>query len=360
MRNGLFLLTVALPTATAGIYYGVLASDIYTSESRFVVRMPQQAQQPSVVGALLQGSGMMHASDDTFTVHDFMLSRDALRDLDKRLNLRLAFREERLDALSQFPGPLGDSSFESFFKYYLKRVSIEFDAASTITILRVNAFDAKDAFAINQTLLELGEALVNRMNERGRNDLVRYAAAEVKDAEDKARQAGLALAGYRNDRSVFDPEGQSSLQLQLVGKLQDDLIATRGQLAQIRSLSPDNPQIVVLGERVALIQKDIASETAKVAGNGNSLTTRASEYQRLALDRAFADRQLASALTSLESARNEARRQQIYLDRIVQPNLPDYATEPRRMRAIAATLLLGLIAWGIFSILLAGVREHRD
>jgi capsular polysaccharide transport system permease protein len=40
--------------------------------------------------------------------------------------------------------------------------------------------------------------------------------------------------------------------------------------------------------------------------------------------------------------------------------LPDVAQEPHRLRGILATFVLGLVAWGILSMLLAGVREHQD
>ncbi len=56
----------------------------------------------------------------------------------------------------------------------------------------------------------------------------------------------------------------------------------------------------------------------------------------------------------------DGQRQQAYVERIVQPNLPDEAEEPRRMRGILATLILGLVAYAISSMLLAGVREHKD
>jgi capsular polysaccharide transport system permease protein len=84
------------------------------------------------------------------------------------------------------------------------------------------------------------------------------------------------------------------------------------------------------------------------------------EYERLILERTFAERQLATALTSLEQARNDAQRKQLYLERIVQPNKPDMALEPRRLKAIASTLAFGLIVWGILTMLAAGVREHQD
>ena len=66
------------------------------------------------------------------------------------------------------------------------------------------------------------------------------------------------------------------------------------------------------------------------------------------------------ALTSLEQARNDAQRKQLYLERIVQPSIPDNAVEPRRLRNVFATFILGMVAWGILSMLVAGVREHQD
>jgi capsular polysaccharide transport system permease protein len=128
----------------------------------------------------------------------------------------------------------------------------------------------------------------------------------------------------------------------------------------VRALSRSNPQIPALEQRAAAIQRAIDNETAKVAGGDRSLSVKSAEYERLALERSLAEKQLATALSSLELARNEAQRKQLYLERIVQPSKPDVAMEPRRLRNILATFLLGLVAWGILSMLVAGVREHQD
>ena len=69
---------------------------------------------------------------------------------------------------------------------------------------------------------------------------------------------------------------------------------------------------------------------------------------------------LASALAGYESAMSEAQRQQVYLERIAQPSRPDRAQEPRRLRSVFITFLLGLVVYGIASMVLAGVREHMD
>ncbi len=343
------------------VYYGFIASDIYISESRFVVRSPQRQQSSSVLGSILSGSGFARSQDDAFSVHDFVMSRDALRELDAKLQISKAYGSNQVDFVSRFPGLLNDSSFEELFKYYSKQIIVNHDSTSNITALTVRAFTADQATAINELLLTMSERLVNQINDRGRQDLVKYAQAEVMEAEKKTKDAAVALANYRNQRTVFDPDRQSAIQLQQVSKLQDELIASKMQLIQVRSLTPDNPQIPVLQKRVSGLQQEIDSEMAKVAGSaGNSLTNKAAEFERLNLERAFADRQLASAMTSLESAKNEARRKVLYLERIVQPNKPDIALEPKRLRNILSTFALGLLAWGILRMLLAGVREHQD
>lgn len=357
--NRLFLVTVIIPTILATVYFGFVTSDVYISESRFVVRSPQR-QAPTGLGALLQGAGFSRSQDDTYSVHDFMLSRDALKKLNDRLLLEKAFRSPSIDVFSRF-GALGtEDNFEALHRYYQKRVSIDSDSVSSISVLKVNAYTAEDAYRINAILLEMGEQLINQLNERGRQDMIRFATSEVAVAEQRAKAAALALSAYRTEKAVFDPERQSALQLQLVSKLQDELIATRTQLEQIRAFTPDNPQIAALQKRAASVQAEMDAQMAKVAGGGSSLTNKAADYERLALDRTFAEKQLAGALASLEQARNDAQRKQLYLERIVQPSKPDVAVEPRRIRAILTTLVMGMIAWGVLTILVAGVREHKD
>ena len=358
-KNKLFLISVALPTAVAVIYFGFITSDVYVSESRFVVRSPKQ-QTPTGLGALLQGAGFSRSEDDTHSVHDFILSRDALQKLNDKLKLDKSFSDPKIDMFSRFASFGVDENFEGLHKYYLKRIAIDTDITSAISVLKVNAYNGEDAFRINTMLLEMSEGLINQLNERGRQDMIRFATAEVDTAEKKAKAAALALSGYRNDKAVFDPERQSAIQLQLVSKIQDELIATKTQLDQVRTFTPDNPQIPSLQKRAGTLRAEMDSQMAKVAGGSASLTNKAADYERLALDRTFADKQLGAALASLEQARNDAQRKQLYLERIVKPNKPDVAVEPRRLRAIFATFLLGLISWGILTILLAGIREHRD
>lgn len=358
--NVIFLVTVLLPTLLACLYYGVIASDVYISESRFVVRNPQRQSISSGLGSLLQGTGFSRSQDDTYSVHDYVLSRDALHELDQQLHVRKAFESSDVDWINRFPGPSPDDSFEAFYRHYRKYVAIDYDTVSSITTLYARAYTAKDARDINDLLLQMGERLVNNLNTRSRQDLIQVAQKEVQAAEERSKTAAVALSGYRGRQSLFDPDRQSALQLQGVAKLQEELLSAEAQLAQLRQLSPDNPQIPSLKSRVEGLRKTIGAEGSKVAGAEGSFTSKSTVYDRLLLEKTFAERQLATALASLESARNEANRKQLYLERLVQPNLPDKALEPRRIRNIFTVLLLGMILWGVASLVVASVKEHSD
>lgn len=358
-RNPLFLLAVAAPTLIATSYFGFFSPDVFLSESRFVIRSPQ-AKAPSGLGALLQGHTLARSHDDTFTVHDFIQSRDALRVLSDKLALREAFSLESKYKLDSFPGFDEDASFEAFYRYFKKHISVSADSSSGISVLAVRAFRPEDAHRINQILLEMSEKLINDLNTRARQDMIQFATSEVKQAESKARAAALALSAYRNEKQVFDPERQSAVQLQQIARLQDELIASKTQLAQIEDASIQSPQIQALKKKIQILNGEISSETSKVVGADASLAHKAAEYERLSLDRTFAEKSLATALASLETARNEAQRKQLYLERIVEPSLPDRSFEPKRVKGTVEVFLLGLIAWGIGSMLIAGVREHQD
>lgn len=357
--NALFIVAVIIPVIGSFFYFGLLASDVYISESRFVVRSPDKPSTTGI-GILLKSVGFSNAGDEVFAAQDYMRSRDALTNLNKNNFVVKIFSRPSISIFDRY-NPLGlQGGFEDLYNYYRHQVSLEHDSATSITTLKVRAFTAEDAHDINLQLLKHAESMVNELNRRGRADLIQYAETEVTEAKRQAEQAALALAAFRNREGVVDPERQATAQLQMVSKLQDEVIITKTQLLQLQTYTPRNPEIPVLQTRLKGLLREIEEQLGRAAGNRKSLAGTAVEYQRLLLESTFRDRQLAAAMASLQEARNEARRKQAYIERIVQPNTPDSAAEPRRIKGIFATLVLGLVAWGISSMLWAGVREHRD
>lgn len=355
----LFHLCVTLPTILSAAYFGLLASDIYISESKFIVRSPSKPETTGF-GVLLKTVGYSNSGDEIFAANEYLASRDALRELNQKNAVQRAYGSNFVSIFDRFD-PLGlDSSFEALYRYFKHKIALQYESATSITTLTVRAYDPESARAFNQRLLEQAEGLVNRLNERAQSDLVNSAQAEVDLARKQVAASAQALAAYRNRAAILDPEKQAGLQLQMVSKLQDELIATRIQRDQIRAVAPRSSELKTLEARISGLKQSIDKEIGRVAGGSNSLSSAAIEYERRQLESKFADKQLTASLTALEEARLEANRTQVYVERVVEPNLPDSALEPYRIRGILATFVMGLIAWGILSMLLASLRDHVE
>src|SRR5215471_6416927 len=182
--NPWFWAIVGLPTLVAGVYYFAIASDLYLSEAKFIVRSPKQVQ-TSTIGALIQSTGLARAVDDTAVVEDFIMSRDAVGKLEQQDHLRAVFDRPEGDFVTRFPGILMRSDFEALFQRYAHFVSVETDRTSGVTALRVKAYRAEDAQDLARALLSYSEGLVNELNERARKDALGTARQEVDRAQER-------------------------------------------------------------------------------------------------------------------------------------------------------------------------------
>ncbi len=354
----MFLLVVVLPTALASIYFGLIASDRFVAESSFVVR---SAKQPlgGGLGSLLQMTGIARSQDDAYSVQEYIQSRDAVAALSQRLNLREIFARPGADFIARFPNPISGDTEEELFQHYKGMVEAIHVATTGITTLRVQAFRPEDALIVNRTLLTLGEELVNRMNERIRNDSVRFAEGEVSRSQQRLVDTQIKITEFRNRELMLDPSKSSLIVAELIGRLSAELAVVTAQLREVEAASANSPQIPGLQRRAAALEGQIALERARVSNSSDGLASKIADFERLNLERDFAVKALASAVASLEAARNEARRQQLYLERVVEPHAADYAMEPRRFRIalviFSASLLIYFVGW----LFVAGIREHQ-
>jgi capsular polysaccharide transport system permease protein len=353
----LFIAVVVLPVTLAILYYGFLASDVYVSESKFVVKSPEKSSATGL-GVILKSVGFTNSGDELYAAQTFASSRDALRQINRNNAFVNAYTRPGISIFDRF-NPLGlTGSFEHLYEYFQTKIGLSNDSSSNIETLTVAAYTPEDAYRFNKELLELSEATVNKLSQPGQTDLLRYAENEVAQAKAQSQAAAIALAAYRNESGIVDPEKQAEAQMEMVSKLQDQLIASKTELAQLEQFTPLNPRIPTVRTQIGTIQAEMNRTMGAVAGSKKSLAASAVRYQRLLLESQFADKQLAAALATLEDTRSEAQRKQAYVERIVQPNLPDSPAGPSRIRGILATLAISLLAYGIIRMLLTGVREH--
>lgn len=354
-----FLLMVALPTLLAALYYGLIASDVYVSESRFVIKSPDQKRsQMSTLANLVQTTGLSGGQEQTNEVLAYVRSRDALQELEKKADVRKKFASQQADPFSRFPQPLSDHSFESLFQYYGDMVDARLDTGTGTAIIKARAFTPRDAYEINRRLLDLSEGLVNRLNARAQTKGIVEAQKQVEFATARAKAARVALAQYRNAQALIDPGKQAVGVIEIANTMIAERAALQAQLDLMQRVTPGNPSIPALRNRINAISVQIASQDSRVVGTGNGIASKMGGYENLLVEQEFATESLNAANAALVQARAEAQRQQFYLERVVDPNIPDMPLLPKRLLSViivaAAATCLYFIAW-MFTV---GILEH--
>lgn len=358
-RHRWFIVFVIVPVFFATIYYGLIAADVYQSESRFVIKTPSQKQsQMSTIANLIQSTGLASGQDQTNEVLDYIQSRDALRDLEKQTNVRERFASDEADWGSRYPLPFREDRFENLYKYYGSMVDVRLDHDTNSAVLTVKAFSPQDAQDLNLRLLKLSEELVNRLNSRFQTKAIAEAERRVADAQLRVRNARLALREYRNSRDVMDPTEEASGVLEVSNRLISEQALLRAQLELMQREAPRNPGIPALRSRINAIGVQIAAQAGRAVGTDSGLASKLTQYEGLQVDQEFATQMLTMASATLEQARTEALKQQYYLERVVEPDRPDLALFPKRLQNIlvvaGVALALYLIGW----MLIVGILEH--
>jgi capsular polysaccharide transport system permease protein len=357
-KRRIFMLVVVLPTLLTGLYLYLIAADQYQTEAHFVIQSSTGSSMPMSIGDVFGFSGPVSSSQSqAMGVSDYLGSQEAVDTLQKQMNLVQIFRRPEADMLAKLhpanPTP------EHLHDYYENRVLTHYNRDTGISTLEVRAFRPADSYALIQRLLALGEERVNQLNQRSYNDSVRSAQRQVDEAEQNARDIERRMTAYRQGNADVDPTVSGTQQSSLLMQMQGSLASARSQLSLMGTMIDHNsPQYRAMQQRVAALEAEVGRQKGQLTGSGSTVASRLGGYEDLKVRQAFAGKRYEAASAALEKARETARRQSLYLLRIVDPSMPVKALYPKRAQTLLTVLLTLLVAYAIGWLIVAGVREH--
>jgi len=355
----LFVISFVLPTALAVLFFGLIASDRYVSEAQFIVRSVSRPAAEGA-GAYLRDFGIMRANDDIYAIQAFLKSRDAMEGVEHALNLREIYRAPGADTVTRYHAGGGEDTREALYRYFIRQVGVEKDQETGITKVHVSAYRATDAQAILNVLVRLSEARVNVMNERARRDAVSAAERNFAEAARELAATNAALTQYRDREAVVDPAQSAGAALEQGTAIDQELASSRVQLQSFVEKAPRNPAIAALRRKIAALEAQAGEQRRDLTGGPSAISGKLGGYEDLFVRRELAEKKFESAQVRLQSARQEAENQQVYIEMIARPSLPDQALEPRRLRYIGTVALISAWAFMILYLLVAGSREHLN
>lgn len=358
------LLVVGLPTLCAAVYYGFFASDQYAASGHFVVR--HRAENPAAMSTLSflgLGTSGTGSTPDMLVVNDYMASLQMIKDLAPHVDLRSMYADTGADWLARLKPSYGKDTIsdEDLRDYWLKMAMVHFDQTTGLSTFEVRAFTAEDAKTIADAVFERGEELVNRLSERAQEDSLQLARREVENYRQRALDSLDALLAFQEKAQQVDPQGFASARTQIQAGIEQEVTQLQAQLDVLRKKLPeDAPGITQVRDRLGVIERQLIAERAKstVSSGGDSAAQILNEFAKLKLESEFATQAYMSSLASLESARLEAIRQNLYLETFVRPHLPQIPEYPQALLNTLLVLVISFLVWGIGGLLVSAAREH--
>lgn len=356
--NRAFFLIVIVPTLIVTVYFAVFAANQYESNADFIVRRSDNVAASAGVGQMLGFSlGGGATGPDALLVQEYLLSHDAVAKLAAKDDLVGVFRRPEADWFSRLW--YADPEPERLLKYYRSHVDVQGDDTSGLMHLTVHTFRPQDSYKIARQLLEMGEQQINAINERTYRDNVAASQRELAQTRQQLGEIQGKLTAYRRVNDDVDPAGTGRAQLTLVTGLTSSLVDARARLQTMAGvIGRDSPQYQAMARQVRALEAQVAGQSTKMAGPNRSVATRLSGFEELVIQRDEIAKVYAEAAVRSQAAQAEARRKQLYLIRVVQPNLPVKSEYPHRWQTIVSVFAALFLAYAIGWLLWAGVKEH--
>ncbi len=353
-----FVALIVAPIVGASLYFGLIASDQYVTQTQFSLRSGESSVLDSLSG--VAGLAASQQNLDSQIIVNYIPSRGMVDKLDQELDLRRIYSRDDVDWFSRF-NPT--RSVEYLEKYWDSRVNASIDVQSSVINVSVRAFTAQDSLALANAIVQNCESLVNNMMARVRESTLNVSKAELDRAETTLVKATDDLRDAQNKQGVIDPEIAAKaiqkiiepMQLQLAKLLQQSAVVTR-------SMSPESPQVRILNTQIENIKAQIVKLQSSIANSQRTseptLADRLGNLSQQQVNLKVAQQQYATAALHYETARADAETQHAFLINIIRPVLAQKALYPRRWWGWSLIVFPSLLLWSIAAGLAVLVRDN--
>lgn len=357
-----FFIMVFTPVLGTSWYLYTRAVDQYASTLGFTVRSEDVSSSIDLLSGLGSsfGGGGSHDSD---ILYEFISSQELVRSIDSNIDLRTIFsRHAEQDPLLSFDT---DGTIEDLTAFWQRMVRVSYDSGSGLIELRVLAFAPQEAQKIAELIYDKSSEMINTLSEIARSDATRYAQEELDLALDRLKTAREAMTTFRLANQIVDPNFDIQVQMGLLTTLQTQQVSALIEIDLISdTANASDPRVSQARRRLEVIETLIDVERRKFGTSGSGPTGRQfartiAEFERLSVDREYAETTYATSLNALDASRAEANRQSRYLAAYISPTLAERPEFPQRELILAFVLLFSFLIWSIFSLVYYALRDRR-
>jgi len=344
--------------AAAMVYILFIKSELYLSSASVIVKdinkNPQEA-----MGLSLLGAGPSTQMQDAFILEQYLGSYDVLDELDKTFKLSDHYHSEALDPFERL---YGWSRREDFLHLYTKRLQIQYDEISGILTIGFLHTSAAEAKRIVRFLLSHAETQLNHYNRLRAQKQLAFMEGELAKSRARLEASIHELELFQNENQLLDPALEAQSTNAIIANLEASLVEKKARYNQLLSyMRRENIEVVQLEAEIREIKRALKQLKSSLSGKGeDKLNSTMVAYEKLIRQVDFDTEVYKQNLTQYEVAKVETVKEAKTLTVLTQPNLPDDYARPEKLRESITMLLVLLLGYGIVSLVLTIVRDHKD
>lgn len=367
-----FVLAAILPTILTGLYYIFIASPQYVVETQFSVRGSNSSSLNALGLTALVGSSAQ--SGDSYVVADYIQSSQILPDIREQtgVDIRTVYSRPNIDFLYR---ENESRPLDEFRDYWRDMVNVSYNSTTGNVTMRVFAFSPSDAKQVADAVLTVSENLVNTLSEKSRRQFVEVANQQVARSEERLRNIRGQITDLRITEQAVDPTAVATMEAAIISSLEQELASLRTRYkALVDSVSKDAPSARVIERQIVALEEQLVEQKKRISGDsdndtsnkttrsgldaGRALPEMIDRFTELSVEQEFAVKAYTTSLAALETAMQEAQKQERYFAVYVQPREPEIALYP--LGAINTLIMLAAASclWLIGYFGFRSVKDH--
>ncbi|MEY8198939.1 MAG: lipopolysaccharide biosynthesis protein [Colwellia sp.] len=338
-------------------YYGLMASPIYVTETKFVVKQAGGTEAALMGIAALASTSS--ASRDALLIKEYIESREMAQVLDDTIALKAHYQNSNNDMLSRLSK---DATVENYLEFYQRHIKVRHDEMSDLVIIEAQAFNTDYSLKLGKSILNASEQFINTLGDKMAQEQLIYAQKEVQRLHRNMQSKMQDLLNFQNNNQLYSPEKQGNALLTAIGELQASIIQANAKLKEMLAVMHKGAaEVQGQYNLIASLTLQLNEEKSKLTSDDQqSLNKINANYQEIKLSTELATGLYQSALSGMEVVRADAYRKLKHLLIVQHPLMPETDKYPRRIYSIVTWFISLILIYLLGRLVWAIIKEHKE
>ncbi|MGT2446640.1 hypothetical protein ACU4I5_31135 (plasmid) [Ensifer adhaerens] len=167
------------------------------------------------------------------------------------------------------------------------------------------------------------------------------------------------MTSFRNESKLLSPDAEIEVSTKLIANLMGEIARLSIEIGRVLSTAPESPRLPEMLRTRDSLQKQLDAIRQSFGGENASISTKIEKYEKIALRREIAEKELVNATATSLKAKQDMAVGRLYIDMVVNPSNPDRRAYPQRLVNLLLTIFISLSLYSIVRTSMKLIMEEN-